>query len=465
MVDDEENMRFLIREALHAQNYCIDTASGGRDALALLQEKEYGCVIMDIRMANMDGLQTLAEIKKIRPNLPVIMMTAFGSRKIALNAIQEGAYDYFTKPFDINEMRIVVKRAMEKKTLEKENEILRQQLAGTNEHSLIVGRSDAIRDVLQLIDRVADNDLTVLVLGESGTGKELVATVVHEKSPRKNMPLIKMNCAAIPETLLESELFGHEKGSFTGAGARKIGKFESAHGGSLFLDEIGDMSLVTQAKLLRVLEEHAFERVGGNETIRVDIRIIAATNQDLAEAVKQKRFREDLFFRLNVLPIPMPPLRERLDDIPLLVNHFLVEALERYNTGMRRVSNETMRLLMDYKWPGNIRELANVIQRAVVIAQGELITPDCLPAHLRGALAPQDQVSKQDMPFDGSLQEVIDNVVSTTEKKLIEEALNRTDWSRTKTARMLKICRKSLHNKMKKYGLLDQDAEPEADAE
>lgn len=463
MVDDEENMRFLIRETLAAQNYEIETAGGGAQAMELIRNKDYGCVIMDVRMAGMDGLQTLAEIKKLRPDLPVIMMTAFGSRKIALQAIQEGAYDYFTKPFDINEMRVVVKRAMEKKTLERENEKLRRQLAVAGGDPRLVGRSQAMAEVLLFIDRVAGNDLTVLIQGPSGTGKELAATVIHEKSLRAHMPLIKMNCAAIPETLLESELFGHEKGAFTGAGARKIGKFEAAHGGTLFLDEIGDMSLVTQAKLLRVLEEHAFERVGGTETIRVDIRIIAATNQDLARAVAEKRFREDLFFRLNVLPVSMPPLYDRVEDIPLLVEHFLVEARERYGAGVRRMSSESMRLLMDYRWPGNVRELANVLQRAAVIAQGELITPDCLPAQIRGAVPQQEQDGKPYAPFDGSLQEVIDNMVQTTEKKLIQEALDSTDWSRTKTARMLKICRKSLHNKMKKYGLLEQDAEPESD--
>lgn len=458
VVDDEESMRFFLREALCKQNYEVDSASDGKEALDLAHRVNYDCVIMDIRMARMNGIETLQEMRKIHPEVPVIMMTAYGSRQVAIETIQKGAYDFFSKPFDLAEMRIVVKRALEKKSLESENNTLRRQIETLPSQSRIVTRCPLMKDVFNLIDRVLKNDVTVFVDGESGTGKELVATIIHEQGTRKDAPLVKINCAAIPDTLLESELFGHEKGAFTGAAARKIGKFEAADGGTLFLDEIGDMSLMTQAKLLRVLEEHAFERLGGNESIKVDIRIIAATNQDLARLVQEKRFREDLYFRLNVVPIHIPPLRARKEDIPLLVEHFIEDANRRFVTRIRAASGEVMGLFMQYEWPGNVRELMNVIQRAVVVAQSDTITEECLPSAVRNAGSLNRTVAgHESTSFDGSLQQMIEAISSSAERQLIEEALNRTNWSRTKTAKLLKICRKSLHNKMKKYGLLDKD--------
>ena len=457
-------MRFFLTEALKSQKYEVETAASGSVALDLARNREFDCVIMDIRMANMNGIETLEELKEIRPDIPVIMMTAFGSKKVAVETMQKGAYDYFTKPFDINEMRIVVKRALEKRLLEEENKTLRRKLEREPGYTNIIGDSPLMQEIFEQIDKVKNNDVTVLIQGESGTGKELVATVLHEQGLRRDMPLVKINCAAIPETLLESEMFGHEKGAFTGAGARKIGKFQAADHGTLFLDEIGDMSLTTQAKLLRVLEEQEFERIGGNESIKVDLRIITATNQDLRKLVEEKKFREDLFFRLNVVPIYLPPLRARKEDLPALAGHFLEDARSRHNLSVEKIDPDVMRIFMSYSWPGNVRELANMIQRAAVMSQDNVITCAALPAQMRDTGPAPQEPHLEDLALDGSLQEMMDNIVSTAEKQLIEEALNRTDWSRTKTAKLLKICRKSLHNKMKKYGLLEKDAGVEQDA-
>jgi two-component system, NtrC family, response regulator AtoC len=464
IVDDEKNMRFLLREALLKERYEIATAENGAEAVALIGAGDFHCVLLDVRMPKMDGIRTLDGILKINPEMPVIMMTAFGSRELAMEAIQRGAYDYFTKPFDIDEMRVVVKRALEKQKLEEEIRSLRQKLDKSYDFEGIIGQSEEMREVYDLVSKVVKNDITVIIYGESGTGKELIANVIHYRGPRGGNPLVKINCAAIPETLLESELFGHEKGSFTGAFARKIGKFEQADKGTLFLDEIGDMSLMTQAKLLRAIEECKIERVGGTEVIDVDIRIIAATNQDLPKAVHERRFREDLYFRLNVVPIFMPPLRVRKGDIPLLVEHFIEGNNRKLGKSVRGVSKSVMRSFLNYEWPGNVRELENVIQRAVLLTSGDLIAEDCLPSNLFEN-KPRAASGGQLAPFDGSLQEIVDNIAASAERQLIIDALERTNWSRTKTAELLKICRKSLHNKMKKYDLFDSDKSAEGESE
>jgi len=453
IVDDERNMRFFLREALVKEGYQVVEAESGQDAINVISENNVDCILLDVRMPRMDGLQTLVALLKINPEVPVIIMTAYGTKEVAMEAIRKGAYDYFSKPFDINEMRIVVKRALEKQKLEEEIKKLRSKLETKYDFEGIIGRSPEMMEVYELVTKVIKNDITVIIYGESGTGKELIANVIHYKGPRKNEPIVKINCAAIPETLLESELFGYEKGAFTGATQRKIGKIEQADKGTLFLDEIGDMSLMTQAKLLRVLEEQKIERLGGSDVIDVDIRIIAATNQDLPRAVHEKKFREDLYFRLNVVPIFMPPLRTRKGDISLLIDSFIEENNKKLGKDIRGVSRTVMHRLLNYDWPGNVRELENVIQRAVLLTSDSVIGEECLPAAILESA--QKQGRDFGMPFDGSLQEIVDNIAASAERQLIIDALERTNWSRTKTAELLKICRKSLHNKMKKYELFD----------
>lgn len=453
IVDDEKNMRFFLKEALVKEGYEVTTAENGLEALEAVSCGSFDCVLLDMRMPKMDGIQTLERLLGKTPDTPVIMMTAYGSREVAMDAVRLGAYDYFTKPFDINEMRVVVKRALQKQKLEDEIRKLKGKLDKKYDYEGIIGKSEEMLEVFDLVSKVAKNDITAMIYGESGTGKELIANIIHHKGPRKDFPMVKINCAAIPETLLESELFGYEKGAFTGATQRRLGKFEQADGGTLFLDEIGDMSLMTQAKLLRALEERKVQRLGGNEVISVNIRIIAATNQDLPKAVHNRTFREDLYFRLNVVPIFLPPLRARRGDLPLLIDHFIAENNSRLDKSVRGVSSSVMKRMLGYDWPGNVRELENVIQRAVLLSSGDLITEDCLPA----PIAESKPVSTQDVSieFGGSLQEIVENIAAGAEKQLILDALEKNDWSRTKTAELLKICRKSLHNKMKKYGLSD----------
>ena len=455
VVDDEEHMRFFLKEALSRDNCVVSTSASGGEALEMVRSGDFDVVILDIRMARIGGMEVLDEIKKTKPELPVIMMTAYGSKQVAMEAIEKGAYDYFTKPFDVNEMRIVVKRALEKQKLEEEIKVLRQRLSQQYEYGGVVGSSREMQEVFDLMSKVVNNDVTVILYGESGTGKELIATLIHQKGQRADKNLVKINCAAIPETLLESEIFGHEKGAFTGAATRKIGKFELAEGGTLFLDEVADMSLATQAKLLRVLEEREFERLGGTEVIKIDTRLITATNQDLLTLVHQKLFREDLYFRLNVVPIFIPPLRARRVDIPILVEHFLKETTEKFKKETTGFSKKAMRMLIDYDWPGNVRELENVIQRAVVTAQGNIIDEECLPITVQGAQSQHGMMPYDVEHFDRSLTQIVDIIAENAEKQLITEALAKTNWSRKKTAEILKICRKSLHNKMKKYGITE----------
>lgn len=453
VVDDEENMRFFLREALSTQGYDVDLAKDGDVAKEMIGRETYACVLMDVRMPKSDGLQVLDFILMSHPEVPVIMMTAYGSKEVAMEAIRMGAYDYFTKPFDINEMRIVVKRAVEKQKLEDEIKELRSELDSRYAFDGMIGQSPEMQKVFELVEKVMATDVTVIIYGESGTGKELVANIIHHNSQRKDKSFVKINCAAIPENLLESELFGYEKGAFTGAAQRKNGKFEQAHTGTILLDEIGDMSLVTQAKVLRVIEEREFERLGGNDPVKVDIRIIAATNQDLPKAVEEKRFREDLYFRLNVMPIYLPPLRTRKGDLLLLIDHFIEHNNKKLEKEIRGASRSAISALMSYSWPGNVRELENVIQRSMLMAPGDMITLECLPAAISDKAGPNDCDQK---PFDGSLQEIVENIAADAERQLILDALETTDWSRTRTAQLLKICRKSLHNKMKKYGLFEQ---------
>ncbi len=450
VADDEPNMRMFLTEALSTQGYSITTVENGEEAVDKVKSSEFACVLLDMRMPKMDGIRALEEISRLRPDIPVIMMTAYGSREVALDAMRIGAYDYFNKPFDLNEMRVVVKRALEKRKLEDEISQLKDKLREKHHFKEVIGQSTEMQDVFTLVTKVMNSDITVIIYGESGTGKEVIASLIQHNSNRKDGPFIKVNCAAIPENLLESELFGYEKGAFTGAVGRKIGKFEQASGGTIFLDEIGDMTLAMQAKILRVLEEREIERVGGNQTIKVDIRIIAATNKDLSVAVREKLFREDLYFRLNVMPVFMPALRNRKGDIMPLVEHFIEKSNKKYNRSVRGISQSVYSAFLTYQWPGNVRELENTIERAVLLSTGDVVSNDCLPPNI---LRPAD--SDTEMPSEGSLLEIVDSIAAVAERQIIINALDHTDWSRKKTAENLKISRKSLHNKMKKYGLFD----------
>jgi len=409
---------------------------------------------LDIKMPRMDGIEALKEIQKIDPGMPVVMITAYGNSKIAMQAVREGAYDYFNKPFDVNEIRIVIKRALERHRLQNQIERLETQLLQEYRFDRIIGTSPKIQEVFALINKVTTNDVTVLIGGESGTGKELVAQAIHYHSYRSKKPFVKVSCVAIPETLLESEMFGHERGAFTGAHQTKLGKFELAQAGTLFLDEIGDMPLSLQVKLLRVIQERELERIGGTKTIKMDIRLIASTNRNLAEAVKAQTFREDLYFRINVLPIYLPPLRERVDDIPLLVQHFIKYYNQKIGKNVKKVSDEVMKIFMDYPWPGNVRELENVIQRAIILSTGDAITPDILPPNLHVVpLIPELSHITED--FSLPMLERIQIITDKIEERMIRAALVKANLRRQETADLLGISRKSLHNKMQKHDLLD----------
>ena len=456
VVDDEESMRFFLEETLKKEGYAVVSVGDGKEAVRRASETEFDLITMDIKMPGMSGLEALLEIKKLKPEVVVIMITAYGSEKIAIDAIQKGAYDYFTKPFDLDNLRIVIRRAIEKRRLATENDKLRRELEKRYRFDNIIGSSGRMIEVLELVGKVVDTNVTVLLHGETGTGKELIAKAIHYNSHRKDKPFIKMNCVAIPETLLESELFGHEKGAFTGAVSRKPGKFELANEGTLFLDEIGDMNLLTQAKLLRVLQEKEFERVGGTESIKVDVRIIAATNKDMKKAINNGGFREDLYYRLNVVYITLPSLRERKEDIPLLFEHFMEKFNKELNKNIRHIAFDAMELLMKYDWPGNVRELENILQRAIVLEKGDTITKEYLPMAIR--MRGEDiKLDLDKAEFFTSLPHAIKGIVADVEKQLIIKTLNSTNWNRSKAAEHLKISRKSLHNKMVRYGLFKED--------
>jgi two-component system, NtrC family, response regulator AtoC len=440
VADDERIIRFVLRETLEKEGYFVEEAENGEEAVLKVRSSIFHLVILDMKMPRMNGIEALKEIHKINPDIPVVIITAFGTSNIASKAMREGAYDYFVKPFNVSEIRIVVKRAIEKRRLLNHVKQLESQLIQEHRFDKIIGTSSKMQDVFSLIQKVVTNDVTILICGDSGTGKELVAQAVHYQSYRAKKPFVKVSCVAIPEALLESEMFGHERGAFTGAHQMRPGKFELAHEGTLFLDEIGDMPMSLQAKLLRVIQEREFERVGGRKTIKVDVRIIAATNVKLTEAVKAGTFREDLYFRINVLPIFLPSLRERGGDIPILVDHFIKYYNQKLGKRINNVSKETMRILQGYTWPGNVRELENVIQRAIILSSGDVLSEDLLPPniHAEPALPEIDFLTDNfSLPMPDRIQSVKEN------------------FRRQETADLLGISRKSLHNKMQKYKLFD----------
>lgn len=450
VIDDDEQMQFFLKEALQRQGYALTQKTSAEDGLEVLKTDQIDLLLLDVRLPGMSGLQAVEEILKIDPRIPIIIMTAHGTRDSAIEAMRKGAYDYFTKPFRLEEMEIVIRRALDKRRMLAEIERLRGELASTPGHSWTTGKSRAMLEVLHLVERAGPTDSTVLIMGESGTGKELVAEAVHERSVRKHRPFVKLNCAAIPETLLESELFGYERGAFTGAQARKIGKFELADGGTLLLDEIGDMTLATQAKILRVLQAREVERVGGTSTIRVDVRIIASTNKELLRSVREGTFRDDLYFRLNVITIAVPPLRERREEIPALVDHFLGEANERLGRTIRRVSSDGMAALMAYEWPGNVRELKNAIERAAVVADGEVITLSSLPQPIRPAgVGLVAGVASQQWEQPGTVS--LDEKIAQLERAFVIEALSRTGGVQAAAARLLGVTERSIWHLVKKH--------------
>ena len=443
IVDDEPSHRLMLFAHLKS-DYDVSEASDGFQAVEAVKQQFYDLVIMDIRMPGMDGLAALRQIKAISPGIVVFIMTAFQSVETAREALRQGASDYIVKPVDAEELLGNIKREFSYRDLQRENTLLKERLDEQFTDSNIIARSAMMREVLQSVGLIAPSDATVLILGESGTGKELIANLIHARSPRSKKPFIKINCAALTETLLESELFGHEKGSFTGATGRKLGRFELADGGSLFLDEVGEMSPTTQVKLLRVLQEQQFERVGGTESITVDIRIITATNKDILQEVKANRFREDLYYRLNVVPVQLPSLRERREDIPPLAAYFLDFYTEKNQRGIMKILPDALDVMMRYDWPGNVRELENTIERGVIIARSEYLTTEDLPPNIR-KIAESQTGYDSDVTVGGSIKDM--------EKEFIARTLVSVAGNRTHAAKILGITRKTLQNKMREYNL------------
>jgi DNA-binding NtrC family response regulator len=455
VVDDEDNARRAIVTILGEEGYEVAEASNGVDALARISEFSPAVVLSDVRMPQMDGLTLLKKAREQGSDSTFVMMTAFASVETAVEAMRSGADNYLVKPLDADAVLVILSKALEKRSLRREAESLRDQVRQRARFHNIVGDSPQLQGVYDVVKRAAGTRATVLILGESGTGKELIAQALHHESPRKDKPFIRVHCAALSENLLESELFGHEKGSFTGAAARKEGRFELADGGTLFLDEIGEISPAVQVKLLRVLQQREFERVGGTQTLKVDVRIVAATHRDLTAEVKAGRFREDLFYRLNVVSVTLPPLRERKSDIPPLVNHFLEKYGEGYGKPMKGLAPGTLQALLAHDWPGNIRELENAIERAVVLAQGSELTTDDLPPVLRG---PRPSGSSSNNLIPGAS-------MATIEREAILRTLEMVQGSTSRAAEILGISVRKIQYRLKEYSSGRTPATNEAEDE
>lgn len=447
VVDDDNAHRGMLRTMLGSWGYTVEEAGDGEDAVNLVKEKYYDVVLTDVRMARMDGIQALKHILAYNPALPIVLMTAYSSVETAVDALRLGAYDYLVKPLDFDLLKETLEQAIERSRHSVENRELRRQLSDTGQNRDILGRSPAMQAMLGFIETVAPTEATVLITGESGTGKELVANALHRASARAGKPMVTVNCAALAESLLESELFGHEKGSFTGAEKRRDGRFVQADGGTLFLDEIGEMPLSLQAKLLRALQQGEVQRIGSDLPIHVDARVIAATNRDLRREAAEKRFREDLFFRLNVISIEVPPLRQRVDDIPLLAASFMQFYAERNHKMIKGFAPQAMDCLVRHAWPGNVRELQNAVERAVILCRNDLIGEAELPDNIRHAPAIEDRpVTEEHLSLAGLPLEKV-------EQRAIEDTLRQTGDNKSEAARRLGITRATLHNKLRKYGL------------
>ncbi len=440
IAEDEKTQRDLLGGFLTKEGFSVEAVANGREALRELEGKFFDMALIDYKMPDLDGLQTLREIRKHYPDLPVVMMTAYGTVETAVASMKEGALDYLTKPIDLDELLLMLQKVIERSTLIKENKELKAKLQDRYAFTNIVYGSPRMEEVMGLVVRVASSQATILVRGESGTGKELIANAIHYASPRSEKPWVKVSCAAIPETLLESELFGHEKGAFTGAVQKRLGRFEEADGGSIFLDEIGDLSPSTQVKLLRILQDKEFQRLGSNQSLKTDVRVITATHRNLEEAIQRGLFREDLYYRLNVISITLPSLKERREDIPLLIDHFLKKYSEKNQKSISNISKEANALLLRYDYPGNVRELENLMERAVVLCRGELITTQDLPFHLK-------EEKSEKLWKEKSLPESLEEI----EKVSILNALHQHQGVQTKAAESLGISERVLRYKMKKY--------------
>lgn len=451
VVDDEQSLREVLSIMLKRAGYAVTSATDGEEAVELLQKEIFDLVITDLRMPKVDGLEVLKAVKSTSPETVVLIITAFASADSAVEAMKQGAYDYLTKPFQVDEVQLIIRNALEKRRLTTENMLLKREMASQSSFAQLVGHSEAMQKVFEVVRKVADSKSNVLICGESGTGKELVARAIHYNSARSVLPFVAVNCSAVPETLLESELFGHMKGSFTGAIANKAGLFEIANGGTIFLDEIGDTTPTIQVKLLRVIQEREFRRVGGSQDIKVDVRVVAATNKDLEKAVADGSFREDLYYRLDVIPIRLPPLRMRTGDIPLLVNHFLERFAKDSGKPKPVLSSEAMHVLLEHEWRGNVRELENLIERVVAFSVDGSVTD----ADVRGWLhRPTAPPPVQGMPLDLTDEGVdLEGLINGIEKNLLLKALERSKWVKKKAARMLRLNTRSFRYRLEKYAI------------
>jgi two-component system, NtrC family, response regulator PilR len=451
VVDDEKSLREVMSIMLKRAGYEVTEASDGEQAIGQVNKEIYDLVITDLRMPKADGMDVLKAVKSSSPDTVVLVVTAFGTADSAVEAMKQGAYDYLTKPFQVDEVQLIIRNALEKRRLSTENMLLKREIASHSSFAQIVGQSDAMQKVFDVVRKVADSKSNVLICGESGTGKELVARAIHYNSARSGMPFVAVNCSAVPETLLESELFGHMKGSFTGAVANKAGLFEIANGGTIFLDEIGDTTPTIQVKLLRVIQEREFRRVGGNQDVKVDVRVVAATNRELEKAVADGSFREDLYYRLDVIPIRLPPLRLRAGDIPLLVAHFLERFAGESGKTAPTLTSEAMHVLLGHEWRGNVRELENLIERVVAFSTGPTVTETDVRGWLHHAVTPQQsQGVPTDLPEDGL---DLEGLINGIEKDLLMRALERSKWVKKKAARLLRLNTRSFRYRLEKYAI------------
>ena len=445
IVEDNKDMQFLLSHILEEEGYKTSVAGNGKKALKKIEEITPNLVVLDVRMPKMDGFEVLEKVKKINPEIQIIMITAYGEIRDSVKAMKLGAYDYITKPFDNDEIIFTIKKALKNQSLKKEVEELRKRLKDKDKNEIVVGESSEIQYIMKQVNLIAPTNMIVIIQGKSGTGKEVFAKMIHQKSKRNSKPFIAIDCGAIPDTLIESELFGHEEGAFTGASSMKKGKFELAEGGTLFFDEITNLSESGQKKLLRAIEENEIHHIGGKKSIPVDVRIIVAANSDLSEAVQKNEFRDDLFYRLNQFNIPLPLLHERKDDIPTLAKEFLSEANIELDKNVRGFSSKAMRLLQNYHWPGNIRELKHVVKRATLICKNDYIHPECFPKNLSRI---NDEIYIPEV-FESNFS--MGNVINDVEKNMVLRALDLAEGSKTKAADYLKITRKSLYRKMRKF--------------
>jgi two-component system response regulator PilR (NtrC family) len=464
VVDDEESIREFFQIMLKREGYEVFTASNGREGFEFLKKNQVDLIISDIQMPEMSGLELLSKIKEFDPEMIMVMITAFGSTEIAVEAMKRGAYDYVQKPFKIDEVKIVIRQALERRTLKIENQQLKKELGTKYAFDNIIGGAPPMLRIYELVKRVANTKSSVLINGESGTGKELIARAIHYNGPLKDKPFVTVNCGAIPENLMESEMFGHKKGSFTGAIADKKGLFEVANTGTIFLDELGELPLTMQVKLLRVIQEGTFKRVGGTEDITVDVRVISATNKNLEHEVKAGRFREDLFYRMNVIQITCPPLRERKEDIPMLAGHFLDKFSKSLGMNVKKISNEAVDILRKYHYPGNVRELENIIERTVALEPGAIILPESLPRHMSEVREESHgQVDPQTIQINSTKGIELERLTAEFERALLVKALEQTGGVKKKAAKLLNISFRSMRYRVDKYGLgnlsVDDDEE------